>query len=171
MTIVLAHVLTHLLAAYMILAAPWLGRIVYQRARTRIAAGDPHAKEGLYRTIVTDQVVTTAFALGLSLFGGISARSLGLGEPRFWWLSVGLAAVLGGLLLWSGIHLRAKAQMFREKLKDRAEALLPDTVAECRWFAAVSIGAGISEELLFRGFLFYYLAGGFRKSTDGRVPC
>ena len=66
--------------------------------------------------------------------------------------------VLGSVFLWSGIRLRAKAQKIREKLKDRAEALLPETLAECRWFAAVSIGAGISEELLFRGFLFYYLS-------------
>jgi membrane protease YdiL (CAAX protease family) len=42
-------------------------------------------------------------------------------------------------------------------VKGSVDALLPDTPEERRWLAAVSVGAGISEELLFRGFLFYYL--------------
>jgi len=38
-----------------------------------------------------------------------------------------------------------------------AGAILPVTARE-RWlFVAISIGAGISEEMLFRGFLLYYL--------------
>jgi membrane protease YdiL (CAAX protease family) len=69
-----------------------------------------------------------------------------------------LAVVLGGLLVWSGIRLRPKAQKIRERYRDRAEAILPDTTQERSWFGAISVGAGISEELLFRGFLFYYLA-------------
>jgi membrane protease YdiL (CAAX protease family) len=37
--------------------------------------------------------------------------------------------------------------------------LLPRTPGERRGFAAVSITAGICEELLFRGFLMWYFAG------------
>jgi membrane protease YdiL (CAAX protease family) len=38
-----------------------------------------------------------------------------------------------------------------------AGALLPEKRTERFWFGAVSLGAGVSEELLFRGFLFWYL--------------
>ena len=65
--------------------------------------------------------------------------------------------MLAGLLIGSGFSLRRGREQILKKLK-RAEALLPFTLDERRWFAAISIGAGISEELLFRGFGFYYLS-------------
>ena len=136
--------LMHLLAAYAVVGAPWLGRVLYQRTVRRIQAGDPLAKIKMYRMIVTDQVITTALLLCL-------------GAPRSWWLGGGLTVLLAGLLIWSGFSLRRRRKQIREKLK-RAEALLPFTLDERRWFAAISIGAGISEELLFRGFGFYYLS-------------
>jgi membrane protease YdiL (CAAX protease family) len=58
----------------------------------------------------------------------------------------------------SAIRLRPRAKEFREKLRDRGGVLLPDSPGEQRWFAAISIGGGISEELVYRGFLIYYLS-------------
>jgi membrane protease YdiL (CAAX protease family) len=149
-------ILTHLLAAYVILVAPWEGRILYQKVRKRMQAGDPLAKIRMYRFIVIAQAVSTLLVLCMWRFGGFSAKNLGLATPRSWWLSAGLAVAIGGLFLWSGIRLRPKAQKIREKLKGRAEVILPTTFDEQRWFAVVSVGAGISEELVCRGFLFYY---------------
>jgi len=154
----MAVVLTHIVALYAILAAPWLGRFLYQKARRGIEAGDPLAKVRLYRQFFIEQMIGTAVVLGLCLSGAIPVVNLGLGAPRSWWLSSSLAIVLGGLLLRSGIRLQPKAGKIREKVKGGVDALLPDTPEERRWLAAVSVGAGISEELLFRGLLFYYLA-------------
>jgi uncharacterized protein len=150
-------ILMHLLAAYAVVAAPWLGRVLYQRTLRRIREGDPLAKIKMYRMIVTDQVITTALLLWLGLSGAILPARLGLGAPRSWWLSAGLTVMLAGLLIGSGFSLRRGREQILKKLK-RAEALLPFTLDERRWFAAISIGAGISEELLFRGFGFYYLS-------------
>ena len=158
MTSLIARILTHLLAVYLVLAAPWLGRLWYQRARRRAEAGDPLAKTRLYRELVAEQVVTTCAVCGLWWFGGIPGTRVGLCAPRSWALTAGLAAVIGGLLVSSAMRLRPKAQKLREKLRDSVGALLPDSLGEQRWFAVVSIGAGISEELAFRGFLFYYLS-------------
>jgi membrane protease YdiL (CAAX protease family) len=152
----MAVVLTHIVALYAIVAVPWLGRLLYQKARRRIRAGDPLAKVRLCREIVIEQVIGTVVVLWLCFSGAISPTHLGLGAPRSGWLTAASAVGIGTLLLWSGLRLRPKAQKIREKLKDRAEALLPDTLTEQRWFAAVSIGAGINEELIFRGFLFWY---------------
>jgi len=146
----------HLLAFFVVIVGPWLGRMQYEKARKRMQAGDPLAKIKLYRVILIDQAVTTFVVLGLWRFDGIGSTQLGLSAPRSWWLSAGLAVAIGGLVLWSGIRLRPKAQQFREKLKDRGDAILPDTVDDQHWFAAISVGAGIAEELVYRGFLFYY---------------
>jgi uncharacterized protein len=147
--------ISHALAVFAVVLAPWLGRVFYQRTLKRLHAGDPLAKIRLYRVILGSQIVTTAIVLGLWIFGGISSARLGLGAPRSWWLSEGLVIVLGALLVWSAVKLRRKSEKLRERLK-RVEAILPMTVAESRWFVAISIGAGIDEELMFRGFLFYY---------------
>jgi uncharacterized protein len=68
-----------------------------------------------------------------------------------------LSAAIVGLLLWSAIRLRRKAHEFRDEVRERAGAMLPESRGERRWFAAVGIGGAISEEMLFRGFLFYYI--------------
>jgi uncharacterized protein len=151
----MAIVLTHLVAAYAILAAPWLGRFLYEKTRKGIAAGDLRAKIKLYRVLVIDQIVTTIVVLWLCFSGAIPAMRLGLGAPRSWWLTAGATTMIVILLVQSSLALRKKGPKVREKLK-HAEALLPATAAERRWFAAVSVGAGVSEELIFRGFLFYY---------------
>ena len=151
-------ILTHLLALYAIVAAPWLGRFFFEKTRRQIRAGDPLAKVRLYCGIVVEQVIGTVVVLWLCFSAAISPAHLGLGAPRSGWLATGLAIGIGTLFLWSGLSLRPKARKVREKLKNRAEALLlPDSLTEQRWFAVVSIGAGISEELIFRGFLFWYL--------------
>jgi uncharacterized protein len=154
MTVAVAH----LLAIYAVVAAPWLGHLLYQKALRGIRAGNALAKVRLYRQVIAEQIVTTAFALWLCFPGAIPFVRLGLGAPRSWWLSAGLAITLGGLLVWSGVRLQPKARKIREKMKGRLDALLPDTPQEQHWLAAVSVGAGVNEELVFRGFLFYYLA-------------
>ena len=149
-------VLTHLLAAYAVLAAPWLARIWYERARKRIASGAPEAKVRLYRGLVFEQIITTAVVLFIWRSGQVPATSLGLVAPRSWAWSMAALFVLVGALAWSAFRLRPKAAKIRKQLEGVVGALLPDSHRERSWFGAVSVGAGISEELAFRGFLFYY---------------
>ncbi len=156
-TSVITTNLVHLLAAYFVLAAPWLGRLRYRNTQRRLHAGDPLAKLRLYRQWVIKQTVIVSVFCGLWLFGGIPRTRLGLRAPRSWWLSAGLAAAIVGLLVWSAIRLRRKAGEFREKLPEHVGALLPDSPDELLWFAAASLGGGIAEELAYRGFLFDYI--------------
>lgn len=150
-------VLMHLLAAYAVVAAPSLGRIWYEKARRRIAAGVRGAKVRLYREIVVEQIITTGLVL-LLWRSGLSATSLGLVAPRSWlWTMTALFTIVG-LLAWSSLLLRPKAAKIREKVRDRIGVLLPDTHQERFWFGAVSVGAGVSEELVFRGFLLVYFS-------------
>ena len=154
----MAIVLAHLLAAYIVLAGPWLGRYWFERARKRIQSGEPNAKLQLYRALVVEQVVSGTAILVFWRLGRISAASLGLSAPRSWpWATAALLALVAALL-WSGLKLRPKAGKIREKLRDGVGTLFPDTAGERSWFARISIGAAISEELAYRGFLLYYLS-------------
>ncbi len=157
-TPLLVALLTHLLAVYAILVSPWLGLFWYRKAQKRIQAGDPRARIRLYREVITEQTMTASLVCGLCLFGGIPGKSLGIYAPRSWIVTAALAAVVVALFLRSAIKLRPKAQKVRAKLGGHLAALLPDSLEEQRWFVVLSVGAGISEELVFRGFLFYYLS-------------
>ena len=154
----MTHLVSHLLAAYAILAAPWLSHIAYQKARKRFLAGDRLAKLKLYREGVIEQVVVTATVLGSWFLGSISGVSLGIRAPYSWFWNTATLVVLVILLLWSGVRLSAKAEKIRKRFQDSLGMLFPDSPQDRRWFGALSIGAGISEELVFRGFLMYYLS-------------
>jgi uncharacterized protein len=150
--------LIHLLAAYAVLATPWVTRVWYAKARRRIASGIPDAKLRLYRSIVGEQILVAGVVLAFCVWGGISAPGLGLVAPRSWVLTLVAMALLIGALAWSSLRIRPKALQIRKRIQDGIGALLPDTNPERRWWGAVSVGAGVSEELGFRGFLFYYLS-------------
>jgi len=152
-----ASIVAHVLAAFLVLVAPWLGRLQYQRARRRLQVGESRIKVRLFRNLVVEQIAVIAALCGLWRLGGVPGASLGICAPRSWWWTAGLGAALVGLLLRSALRARTKAQKLRAKLDDKVGVMLPNTVEEHRWFALVSVGAGISEELAYRGFLFYYL--------------
>jgi len=150
-------ILMHTLAVYAVVLAPPLNVVWYRQARRRVESGDPLAKVKLYRWIVIEQVISTAIALAWWRSAGVPGSAIGLGAPRSWiWNTIALVA-LSGWLLWQAARLRPKAEKIRAKLKDSLGTLMPDTPSDRSWFGAVSIGAGISEELVFRGFLIYYL--------------
>jgi len=155
---VIAPALSHLLAAYAVVAAPWLGFVWFRKLRERLAAGVPDAKLRIYHELVIEQSLTAAAVIVLWRLGSVPAATLGLVAPRAWLWVVAILSAIVVLIVWSSIRLRPRAEELRKKSQHSVGALLPDSDQERMWFGAVSVGAGISEELLFRGFLIYYLA-------------
>jgi membrane protease YdiL (CAAX protease family) len=152
------NVLSHLLAAYVVLAAPWMGCLWYQKARKRIASGVPDAKVRLYRSLVGEQIVTAGVVLALWRIGRVPATSLGLVAPGSWaWTTVAICVIVAALA-WSSLRVRPKAERIRKKVQDGIGTLIPDSHQERSWWGVVSLGAGVSEELVYRGFLLYYLS-------------
>lgn len=150
--------LAHILTAYVVLAVPWITWVGYQRARKRVAAGVPDAKVRLYQALVGEQFITTVVVLALWYSGRFSATNLGLVAPRSWGWNVVALIVVVGVLAWSSLRLRPKAEKIRKSVQNGIGALLPDSRRERLWWSAVSAGAGISEEVMYRGFILYYLS-------------
>ena len=145
----------HVIAAFLVVVAPWLAE---RRARRLAKTTDPRAKVRLFRRLVLRQVALAATICALWLVGGVPAARLGLSAPSSWWLTFGAAVVITSYLIISALRLRSRAPEFRERMRERAGAiLLPESPDEVRWFALVSLGSGLAEELAYRGFLFYYL--------------
>ena len=152
---IVAAILGHALVLYAV-AAPWLARL---RRPPAEPAPDIHvARMRLYRRVVIQQAVIVGTIAVVAILGRLPAASLGLTLPRSWWVSGVLAAAIGGALVWSAIRLRRKAAADPEQFQHRAAAVLPESAGERRWFAAAGLGGALSEELLFRGFLFYYVS-------------
>ena len=141
---------------YLVLVAPWYGRYRYQRLLTQLASDVPCARLLHYKRGVARQVLHSGLVFLLPFLTGISGESLGLTGPRSWPQAAELLGMLLSAVAISIAIFRYRGEWQFKTLLRTAGALLPISVAEQRWFAAVSIGAGVSEELLYRGFFFWY---------------
>jgi CAAX protease family protein len=154
---IVAVVLLHLIASFILLVSPWLARWRYRRLQEQIAAGQLGARVRRYRLVLLNQVAMVVLFSALCLLGRIPFRALGLCAPGSWVWSIGAALVFAALFGLSAVLLRPKAAALRAKMQNRMGALLPESPEDMKWFAAISFGSGIAEELVYRGFWFYYL--------------
>jgi membrane protease YdiL (CAAX protease family) len=145
-----------LAAGYLLAGEPLFGRRLYRRLHEGRDT-DPAALPRFYRQTLAAQL---GFALvpllALVADPGIGADDLGLAwpsGPARWW-AVGFAAYLIAVVAGAGLVLRRRARRgHRIRGQDSFAAMLPRTPAERVYAGLVSLGAGISEELAFRGFL------------------
>ncbi len=149
--------LAHLLVAYVVLIMPWIGRYKYRRFQQQLSAGAKEARLRFYRLGVGQQWLLVAIILVFTRFASLPLRVMGLASPYSW-------NTAGSLLITFAIAIGASVILFRwtgdrflRRLLKMAGALSPATAPERLWFAAICLGAGVSEELLFRGFFLWYL--------------
>jgi membrane protease YdiL (CAAX protease family) len=126
-----------------------------RRAAANVAAlrralpADPDARVRLYQRYALSAVVLTAAAAGVVVSGGRGFAAAGLTWPpgatsRFLPVATfGGAGFLLGLLVL--------APFARRLAEPPARVLLPVTERERAWWPAVAIGAGVSEEAVYRG--------------------
>lgn len=156
--------LAHLLTAYAVFVEPLLGARMYERLK-RSVPEDRQALGRFYRWTLAVEWSWVAVMGLIVVFGGASLRDIGLvwNMPPPEVLGFVAAATLGSLIPIAVFALRSwrfggpgVRDSFRQMMEP-VSALLPSTREE-RWlFAAVAVTAGICEELLFRGFLLFYL--------------
>jgi membrane protease YdiL (CAAX protease family) len=152
-----ASLLAHLFVAYIVLVAPWLSRFKYHQLQQKLAAGDLTAKLRFYRIGVVQQGVRTLIVLAICLLGSIPPRALGLTAPGSWQNAGQSLAIFLVALAASVVLFRYRGDWQLRRLMKMVGALIPASVTERRWFAVIALGAGVSEEIVFRGFLLFYL--------------
>lgn len=158
MGVTVLAILSHLFVAYLVCVLPWLGRVRYRWLKQQIEAGGAGAKLRFYQFVLAAQLAMVLIALAIWRLGSIPPAAFGFTAPAHSIaMTIALAAFLISLVV-SSLVLRHKGDRLLKRVLQMAGPLLPVSTAE-RWlFAVVAVGAGVAEELAFRGFLLFYLA-------------
>jgi membrane protease YdiL (CAAX protease family) len=143
----------------------------WPRYLARLKTGAPGVRVGFYRSLIAEEWIATAFLMGwwvararpwswLLLAGTETPLRMGIPPPLRLWAGLALVVLPAGFLI-----LQKKAILERPETMGRirprlayAEPLLPHTEKERRLFWLVSLTAGVTEEVFFRGFLIWFLA-------------
>lgn len=152
----------HGLAVVLAAAMPVESWHAFRRLIAAVRAGDRDARTRAYRHTIALQwtMVATLSIAWVYLSRPWSALGIGLGTlPGA--LAGAVGAALGLLLLLAQQRTIAalsddRLDRLRTGLGDVVE-LLPSTAQERQWFRATAVTAGICEEVLYRGFLIWYL--------------
>jgi membrane protease YdiL (CAAX protease family) len=165
----LATLATAALALYLLLAEPLLGRRAHDRLLAALDAGKPEARRRFYRQwiwqgwalLLATLVVTLGLAgwtpaqLGVRWPHGTAAGDMASGLLVGVATGVALASVAGIAIGWMKARRREgapSARPLRVGSNYKLLRMLPRTRAE-RWsFAALSLTAGLTEEVIWRGF-------------------
>jgi membrane protease YdiL (CAAX protease family) len=145
-----------------VVVEPWIGVRLWRRFRSELGAR-ADARLRLYRRILTMEWVYAALVVATVASLPRPWIALGLVAPSLARGSEALRTSLMGLVVGVSIGLllpvvTARGRAFVERAMGDASALLPGNGGERAWFVAVAITAGICEELLYRGFLFFWIA-------------
>jgi hypothetical protein len=154
-------VISHLLFFYLVVVEPVTGILQYRKLVERLKV-DPGFKIPFYlRTIILEWVlvVVTIAALAPLILNLPGLIGLQLPKAGSTLLLLGLLTVaIIGIIAMVILARSAKGQEALASSEESALALLPNTRRERRIWVALSITAGVCEELLYRGFVILYLS-------------
>jgi membrane protease YdiL (CAAX protease family) len=155
-------IIDYVLTAIVVVIFPIWGVLDYRRFQRKAAEGAPNVRVNQYRQILAFEWIAAGIILAAWLAKGRGLASLGLGlEVGTWfWLGVGLTlAAVGGVISQVVLVMRSPEKLgeFREQFAD-LEPLLPHDRREVSWWRALSVTAGICEEVIYRGFLIAVFA-------------
>jgi len=163
------HIFDHILFVLLVLVFPIIDSFSLRKRAALIEAGRTELRMQLYRKLIREEWIAVLVLAVLWLYLGRGAAELGLipGTGALVWAGYGLAALIC-VLLAVQMRVMTANEKNRASLLEQTGGvafLMPHTLQERRTFDAVSLTAGICEELLFRGFLFAYLTAGLGVSV------
>lgn len=163
--------IAHLMFVFLIFVDPPVGVWRHRNLR-RSSLRDSEARVRFYRWSILIQLLWV-FGIGSIIFlCSVSPEALGVDWKVI--PSAGLYALVVGLLIALFVPFAFLAEMGRksgepdfqsllEQILEPISAQLPQTFTERRLFAALIVVASSCEEILFRGFLIYYVS----ESSEG----
>jgi CAAX protease family protein len=151
-----------ILLLVLFVAMPLYGVRSMRKLRVRLAAGHEAPRVREYSTTIAVQWTLVAATLALWAWTGRPFAALGLtfATGAWSWLGIGLGLLACAVLV---AQMVAIVRSPEKTAAARAEcepmgALLPQDDRESRAFAALSVTAGVCEEILYRGFAIAALA-------------
>jgi len=156
------HIVDHVFVLLLVLVQPIHGAMAYRRFLGRIRAGLVPNRVRLYAEIMV--IEWMALAVLLLAWSTLSrpVADLGLVVPQGigFWTGVVVVLLLAAVLYrsWRKAGAMAEADKARQRalLGDLVQ-FLPTTDRHFRYFTGLSVTAGIVEEVVYRGFLLWYL--------------
>jgi len=141
----------------------WDYYVSWPRAKARLDSGDPRARTQLYKGALTIQWLAAGVIVAL--------WSVNLRLPELLWLqwptpgwrlytAIVVVVLAAALMAAQAIGAARASDDTRAALRPKlgyALPILPRTRRERRWFFALSITAGVCEELIYRGFVVWAL--------------
>ncbi|MDH3350318.1 MAG: CPBP family intramembrane metalloprotease [Gammaproteobacteria bacterium] len=152
----------HLFILLLFVVQPLVGAWSYRRYVARVEAGEPSNRIRLYRQdLILEWVALGVLAIAWYLLGRPVA-ALGFVAPggTGFWIGAGVLVLVTAYLI---TQWRSTASMSDEQKAKHKESFgnlvhfMPQTDRDYRHFVGLSITAGIVEEILYRGFVFWYL--------------
>ena len=151
----------HLIVFTFAVLLPSYARYNYPRFKRALESGEPGVRSRQYRRTLLRQWALATLALTIWLHSGRSLDALGLGVPAGTAFFIGLVLAAGLAQFWRGqIRAALGHDKARRRLVEQLRAIapiLPTSALELRLFTALSLTAGICEEILFRGYLIWYI--------------
>lgn len=155
----------HLVVASFSLVFPLYSLLTYPRIKRALVANLPGARLREYRETLSWLWGLGVLGLVVWIYLGRPVRGLGFETPGGWrfWLCLALVLVFISFLMnqyrWVRRDERARHEAVRQL--SAVQEYLPRTSAEFGHFVALSLSAGVWEELLYRGYLIRYLSSMF----------
>jgi len=156
------HLVDHLFVLLLFVVQPIHGTLAYERYIARIEAGQSANRVRLYLQTLALQWVALAVLGSAWVLLGRPAEDLGFVVPggNSFLIGAGVVAAMTALL----IHNWRSAFRMSDEVRDKQKVslgklvhFLPQSNRDFQHFVGVSITAGIVEEILYRGFAFWYL--------------
>lgn len=156
------NLLDHLLVLGLAVALPIWSVLDYHRLEASLRAGGTEARVRAYGRIMILEWSLLAAILGLWAFTGRGLPHLGLTFTTHTgaWVGAAAAVVVSAFLVGQLIYLGRDRKRLTDLLPtfESLRAMLPSSTRDSRWFMALSVTAGICEEVIYRGFLMAYFA-------------
>ena len=157
--------LDHVFVALLALTAPLFAVWMYRRMTASLAAGDAGARTRSFRWAIGLELVDVAVILVLFAVAGRPVEGLVRLDwlPQGWWTGAAWGVVLlaCALLIAQVVAIRGNETGLSTARKQMTsvEGVLPHTPGELKLFLALSLAAGVGEEIVFRGYLLAYFDG------------
>jgi membrane protease YdiL (CAAX protease family) len=157
------HIVDHIFILLLFVVQPIQGAITFRRYIARIKEGKPARRVRAYmETLAVEWAFLAALAFAWFQFGRPVA-DLGFVAPGGigFWSGVGVFVLFTSYLIYAWHSAKHASDNERSEQAEELGDLvhfLPITRHHLRAFFAISITAGIVEEIVYRGFVLWYLA-------------